>query len=165
LEGLGILPRNLAVQIIHFLLMFWILRRFLYQPILGLFDERRERIREGLAAAERVREEAAAERAELEKQISEERRTSQERLREAVARSEEAAERRLSEANAEAEQILARARAEAESTRREALAGLQGEIADLAVGAAGKVLGAEIDPNRHRQLIDRFLKEELGGIA
>lgn len=165
MEKLGILLPNLIFYIINFFIMFWLLRLLLYQPIVKLFTERRERIRDSLAEAERVKEEAAAERARLEAQIAEERRTNQERLREAAARSEEAATRRLAEANAEADVILARARAEAEQTHQQALVGLQGEIADLALRAAGKVLGEGIDETRHRALVDRFLREELGDLA
>ena len=165
MEKLGILLPNLIWHAVNIGIMVFLLNRLLYKPILNLFAERRERIREGLAEAERVREAAAAERARLEAQIGEERRTSQERLRDAVAKSEEAAARRLSEANAQAEEILAKARAEAEQTRHQALAGLQGQIADLALSAAGRVLGEGIDESKHRSLIDRFLKEQLGGLA
>ena len=162
---LGILLPNLIWHTANILIMVWLLNRLLYQPIMNLFAERRARIAEGLAEADRVREAAAAERAQLEAQIAEERRTSQERLREAVARSEEAAKRRLEEANAQAEEILAKARIEAEQTRHEALAGLQGQVADLALAAAAKVLREGIDEAKHRTLVDRFLTEQLGGLA
>ena len=138
MKPLGILPWNLAIQILHFLLLMVILNRLVYKPILRMLEQRKDRIRQALEEASRVKEEAAGERARLEAQIAEERRTSQERLREAVARSEEAAERRLGEAKAEAEKILA---------------------------AAAKVLGEGIDENKHRSLVDRFLKEQLGELA
>jgi F-type H+-transporting ATPase subunit b len=162
---LGIAPYFLLFHIINFLVVLVLLRMLLYQPILGMFERRAERIREGLAEAERVREDAAAERGRLESQLNEERRVSQDRLRDAVARSEEAAEKRLATANEEAEALLAKARTDAEQIRHEALAGLQPEIADLTVRAAAKVLQSELDPQRHRQLIDRFLREELGELA
>jgi F-type H+-transporting ATPase subunit b len=165
LSELGIAPNFLIFHITNFLVVLVLLRFLLYQPILGMFERRSERIREGLAEAERVREDAAAERARLEAQLNEERRASQERLREAVARSEEAAEKRLAGANAEAEELLAKARADAEQIRQQALAGLQPEIADLTMRAAAKVLQAEMDRQRHRELIDRFLREELGELA
>jgi F-type H+-transporting ATPase subunit b len=165
LDKLGILGPNLVWQAVNFLIMLWLLNRFLYQPILRMFAERQERIRAGLAEADSVREQAAEERSRLEAQIAEERRTSQDRLRDAVARSEEAAKRRLEEANTEADGIIARARTEAEQIRGQALAGLQTEIADLTVRAASKVLQAEVDETRHRQLIARFLSENLGELA
>lgn len=165
LSRFGINGTLLLVQVIHFVLLMIILRVLLYKPIFEMLEKRRTRIASAMDEATRVKEAAATERASLQAQIAEERRTSQERLREAVARSEEAAERRLGEAKVEAEKILAVARADAEKTRAQALSGLQGQMADLALAAAAKVLGEGIDENKHRTLVDRFLKEQLGELA
>jgi F-type H+-transporting ATPase subunit b len=155
----------LIAQIVNFIVVLFLLWLLLYKPVMALFDRRRERIASAMTEADRARESAAAERASFEQQLAEERRTSQDRLREAVARGEDAARRRLDEASAEAEQIVARARTEADQQRAQALAGLHEQIADLALAAAGKALGGGIDETRHRALIDRFLKEELGDLA
>jgi F-type H+-transporting ATPase subunit b len=165
LDKLGILLPNLVIYIINFLLMMWLLRILLYKPVTNMLNERRERIRDSLAEAERVKEQAAAERARLEAQFAEERKAMLERQRETTARSEEAATRRLAEANSEAEAIVGRAREEATATREGALAGLQNEIADLALRAAAKVLGEGVDDPRHRALVDKFLRDELGDLA
>ena len=165
MEKLGINLNLLLVQIVHFLLLLFILNKLLYKPIFDLFDRRKQRIADGLAEADRVRAEAATERATLEAQIAEERRTSQERLRTAVAQSEEAAKNRLAEAQAEADKLIADARTEAEHTRQQALSGLQSQVADLAMSATAKVLGEAVDEPKHRALIDRFLKTELGELA
>lgn len=165
LKSLGIIAPSLAFHILNFLVVLVILRLVLYRPILRMFAERRERIRSSLAEAESVREQAAEERARLEAQLAEERQSSQERLREAVAKSEEAAQRRLAEASAEAEQIVARARAEADDERRQALAGMHAEIAELALLAAQRLLHEELDDERHRALVSRFLEEDLGELA
>lgn len=165
MENLGINGPLLLAQLINFTIVVLLIRWLIYTPIKNIFEQRREKIAAGLAEAELAREEAAAQRAEFETQLAAEREASQARLREAVSRSEEAAERRLAEANAEAEEILARARAEAEQTRGQALAGLQGDIADLALMAAAKVVSEEIDEQKHRSLVDSFLKEQLGEVA
>ncbi|MFN2115871.1 MAG: F0F1 ATP synthase subunit B [Anaerolineae bacterium] len=165
LQSLGILWWNLVFQIANFLVVLWLLNRFLYKPIMKMLSERRETIAAGLAEAESVREEADAQRVQFEQQLAEERRASQERLRDAVAKSEEAARQRLVEANAEAEQIVSRARSEAEEARTQALSGLHAEIADLALLAAAKALGDGLDDVRHRALINKFLDEELGELA
>jgi F-type H+-transporting ATPase subunit b len=165
LDKLGILLPNLVIYIINFVLIMWLLKMFVYGPVTKILNERRERIRESLAEAERVKEQAAAERAQLEAQFAEERRTMVERQREAASRSEEAANRRLAEASAEAEAIVSRAREEAASTRAGALSGLQNEIADLALRAAAKVLQEGVDEQRHRALVAKFLRDELGDLA
>lgn len=165
MAGLGINLNLLIAQIINFIIVLLLLRAFLYKPMLNMMAQRRDRIRDSLAEADRVKEEAAAERAQLEAQFAEERRTMLERQRETAVRSEEAAAKRLAEANSEAEAIVGRAREEATATRANALSGLQGEIADLALRAAAKVLQDGVDENRHRALVDKFLREELGDLA
>ncbi|MCB0217487.1 MAG: F0F1 ATP synthase subunit B [Chloroflexi bacterium] len=165
LEKFGINLPFLLTQILHFLILIWVLNKLLFGRIGSMLDERRNRIAEAMAEAERVGQEAASERARLEAQIAEERREAQANLRQAVARSEEAAERRKSEAEEEARTILAKARSDAEQSRQQALSGLQAEIASLALAAAAKVLGEGVDEKQHRSLIDRFLKEELGDLA
>lgn len=165
LEKFGINLPFLLTQILHFLILIWVLNKLLFGRIGSMLDERRNRIAEAMAEADRVGQEAASERSRLEAQIAEERREAQTNLRQAVARSEEAAERRKSEAEEEARTILAKARSDAEQSRQQALSGLQGEIAGLALAAAAKVLGEGVDEKQHRSLIDRFLKEELGDLA
>ena len=49
--------------------------------------------------------------------------------------------------------------------RNQALAGLHGDISELALAAAAKVLGEGIDVSQHHQLIDKFLDDELGDLA
>jgi F-type H+-transporting ATPase subunit b len=165
MSGLGINVNLLIAQVVNFLIVLVILRMVLYRPVMNMFAQRRERIRTALEEAERAREEAAEERARFEAQLAEERRASQDRLREAASKGEEAARRRLEEANAEADRLVQQARTEAEQTRRQALAGLHDEIAEIALAAAAKALGDGIDEAKHRQLIDRFLRDSLGELA
>jgi len=167
-EALGKFGINgwmLLFQIVHFLILAWLLNKLLFKHVIAAFEKRQAKIADALAEAARVKASADAERAELEAKLAAERQESQARLREAVARSEEAAERRLKEAAVEADQIVARARAEADETRKHALAGLEGEIADLALTAAGRVLGEAVDESKHRKLVDGFIKEQLGELA
>jgi F-type H+-transporting ATPase subunit b len=165
MAGLGINPILLLWYVVNFLIVLLILRVTAYDPLMKMFDERRERIRLSLEEAEEVRRQASEERSMLQAQLEDERRHGQERLREAVSRSQEAAQKLVEEANAEAERIMAQARSDAEQARRQALAGLHDQIAELALAAAAKALGEGIDEATHRRLIDRFLTEWLGGEA
>jgi F-type H+-transporting ATPase subunit b len=165
MTALGINLNLLIAQAVNFLVVLILLRLFVYDRLLRMVDERRERIRTGLEEADRVRAEAAVQHRQLERQLEDERRASQEKLRQAVAASEEAARRLLDDATTEAERIVLEARASAENTRRHALAGLHNDMAELALAAAAKALGEGIDAKKHRELIDRFLVEQLGGKA
>ena len=65
----------------------------------------------------------------------------------------------LAEAKASAEQITTRAREEISAEKDRALAEIRGEVADLALEAAGKLIGAEMDAPTQRRLVKQFLSE------
>jgi F-type H+-transporting ATPase subunit b len=161
LEALGINTTLLVTQIVNFAILLFLLYRFLYNPVLNMLAERRERISEGLAEAERVREEAEEQRQEYEHELQRQRQESQERIQRAMQASEEAKEEILDEARREADQIKARARDEIEYERRQALEQLRTQVADLAILAASKVLDGAIDENVQRKLVQQFIDEEL----
>lgn len=168
MEALGKFGINgwmLLFQIVHFLILAWLLNKILYKWAIDRFEARQAKIADALAEAANVKAAADVERAQLEAMLAAERQESQTRLREAVARSQEAADRRLAEAGVEAEQIVSRARTDADETRKHALSGLETEIADLALTAAGRVLGEAVDEGKHRRLVDTFIKEQLGDLA
>jgi len=159
--GLGINLIYLIAHIINFLLLLWLLKRFAYRPVLRMLEERRRRIEEGLKAADLAREEAARQRAELEKQLEEERRKAQERIAAATRQVEELREKILSEAREEAERIIAEAREQAQQERERILQEARRQIADLSLLLAQKVVGESLDEKKQHQLIEKFLAGEL----
>ena len=58
-NAFGVDVFKLAFQIVNFLLLLWLLNRFLFKPVVGLLDQRNERIREGLENAEQARQDRA----------------------------------------------------------------------------------------------------------
>ena len=77
LETLGIHFPSLAIYLVNFLLLLALLYLFAYKPILRLMDQRADRIRESLEAAERAREDAASSHEAIQEQITEARREGQ----------------------------------------------------------------------------------------
>lgn len=161
MEKLGINPGILITQILNFAILLFLLHRFLYNPMLNMLAERRERIRDGLAEAERVRAEAEEQRQQYERELTRQRQESQERIQKAMQASEEAREEIIAEARKEAEQIKLRAREEIEYERRQALEQLRTQVADLSILAARRILDGAIDEGVHRQLIQSFIDQEL----
>lgn len=161
MEALGIRPSLLITQIVNFAILLFLLQRFLYRPALNMLQERRERIREGLAEAERVRAEAEEQRKEYEEELAQQRQESQKRIQQAMQASEEAREEIIAEARKEAERIKEQAREEIEYERRQALEQLRTEVADLSILAAQKILDGAIDEQVQRDLIQSFIDEEL----
>ncbi|MFQ5594086.1 MAG: F0F1 ATP synthase subunit B [Anaerolineae bacterium] len=161
MEKLGINVGILITQVLNFAILLFLLHRFLYKPILNMLSERRERIREGLAEAERVRAEAEEQRKQYEQELAQERQESQARIQKAMKASEEARGEIIAEARKEAEQIKARAREEIEYERRQALEQLRTQVADLSILAAKRILDGAIDEGVHRQLVQGFIDQEL----
>lgn len=163
MDALGRLGINfpfLIAQIVNFLVLLWLLRRFLYRPIMNMLEQRREKIRESLNAAEIARAEAAEQSAQHEAVIVEARREA----RAIVSKAEEDARRRATEiinqANAEAEERKRRALADVEDERRSLESDVRNEVARLSLAIARKTIGASlVNEEAHRRIVDEVLAE------
>ena len=163
--GLTVQPYWVLVAIIQFGLLFFLLQRFLWGPILRTLQTRADKIREGLDAAEAAKREREQMTVEVERVLGEARREAAALSERSTKAAEAAAIQIRIEAKAEADRIRERAKADAEQLHAQSLAQLKGEVASMAILAASKILGQEVDPNAHRALIERSLDEagtELG---
>ncbi len=161
--GLVVQPYWVLVAIVQFGLLFFLLQRFLWGPILRILQARADKIREGLDAAEAAKREREQLTQEVSRLLAEARREAQAIAERTTKAAEDAAAAIAAEAKTEGERIRERARGDAEQLHRQALAELRAEVAGLAVLAAGRVLGKEIDAAAHRALIERSLDEaDLG---
>lgn len=158
LSSLGINGPFLLAQIFNFFVLFFLLRRFLFKPMVNMLETRKQRIADGLQAAEMARREAEAERAQLQSQIDTERREAMERVAAASKRGETLAAEIESSARQDALKILEDARFEATRERDRIIAEAQDQIAELAMLAAEKVLGRELsNRDAQRAFVNEFL--------
>ena len=158
-EALGLNLPQLIAQIANFFVLLVILRLTLYKPILRMLDERKQKIAEGLNAAEIARAEATAAQANIQDQLNIARKDGQD----IVAGAQTIATRIQAEAreqsNRDREVSLERARAEIQLERDRAIAELRGEFADITVSAAEKVINQSLDRQAHQRIIDEALAE------
>lgn len=165
LDALGISGWNLIVQFVAFLAFLWLLWRFALGPIVRVLDERRDRIRESMEAAEQMRAELAATAARNEQVLAEARRDAQQIVVNAREAGDAAIARAREAADAQAAAYLSRAestlRQETESARQQ----LRQEVADLAVNAASRIVRKELDPASQTRLIEETLAEAAPGRA
>jgi F-type H+-transporting ATPase subunit b len=165
-DALGISPGLLISQIVNFFILLVILRLVLYQPVLRMLDQRKERIAQSMKDAERVA--AAAQEAEAEKArvIDEARREAQEVRAQATRDAERIAQDIRARAEQEATEIRMRAQEEAEKQAETALANANKEIADLAILATEQLLGRELAKKSEQQrFVTEFLEQQKGGGA
>jgi len=163
LEKLGLNSGYLLVQILNFLIILVVLRVWVYKPVLGLLEKRKEAIAQGLEDA-RVAAEARANAEEKAKEIIAEAQVkANETVREATERADAVAKEIREEAEAEAVKIRENAVAEAKHERDRILADARGQIAALAMAATQKLIGEVLDEKRQRTLIDEFFSGVKSG--
>jgi F-type H+-transporting ATPase subunit b len=149
----------LVTQMIGFGIVFFILRRFAWGPILGMLEERRTRIANEIKASEDLRREAEELKAEYENQIKTIEAQARQRIQEAVAEGQKVSEEIQAKAHQDAEAITEKARANLEMEYKKARVELRAEIVAMAVGGAERLLQEELDSDEHRKVVDRFLTE------
>lgn len=156
MEQLGLNLGYLLVQVFNFLIIFVVLRAWVYKPVLNLLEQRRETIAQGLEDARVAAEARANAEEEAREIISEAQTEANQKVREATERAERAA----SEVHAEAEDEIAQAReaamTEAREERERILGDLRGQVASLAMAAAQRIIGEALDEQRQHALIEEF---------
>jgi F-type H+-transporting ATPase subunit b len=163
--GLVVHPFWVLVSIVNFLVLLFLLRRYLWGPILKVLADRAEKIREGLAMAEEARAERARLKEEAERILAEARQEALAIADRTTRAAEAAAADIRAQAKAEADRIRARALEDAKQMHDQMLAQLRAELAGMVVLAASRVLGREVDAQTHRTLIERSLEEAGAQLA
>ena len=158
-EALGLNLPQLLAQVVNFFLLLVILRLTLYKPVLKMLDERRQKIAEGLNAAELARAEAASAQANIQAQLDTARREGQELVANAQGIATRIQTEAREQSNRDREVALERARSEIQLERDRAISELRGEFADIAVSAAEKVINQSLDRQAHQRIIDETLAE------
>lgn len=156
MEQLGISLGYLLVQIFNFAILFVILRAWVYRPILGLLEQRRAAIAQGLEDARVAAEARENAEQEAEKILSGAQARASEIVREATERAEQQGREIVAEAEEQAVEKRQEALQEAEREKERQLADLRGQVASLAMAAAQKLIGDSLDQQRQRALIDQF---------
>ncbi len=154
---LSIDPAVLLLQIIGFAILFLLLRRYLFRPLLDVMARRQQEIAEALDAGERARTELARLDEERARMLAEAREQGRQQVSLAVQEAEEARQRILREAREEAQQIRERARESLAVERQEAMLALRREVVNLALLAASQAVLTRLDEDQHRLVVDQFI--------
>jgi F-type H+-transporting ATPase subunit b len=164
-NAFGVDLPKLLFQIANFLLLLWLLNRFLFSRVVGMLDERSSRISRGLEDAEVAARDRELARAEREAAVSEARKEAAEMLASANKIATDTRNEILAEARSEAEKVSERARQEITAEKDRAMADLRAQVADLALDAAAKLVRSEMNTTTQRRLVEEFLAEVPGDSA
>jgi F-type H+-transporting ATPase subunit b len=150
---------HFIAQCISFAIVAWLLTKFAYQPILRVLAERRQRIAEGLANADKIKEELAKTEAARKELLEQAGVQANKLIEEARAAAAQVQEKETQRAVAAAEQIIAKAREAAEADHVRMLAELRREVGRLVVQTTAKVTGKILTPEDQRRLAEETNRE------
>ncbi len=146
-----------VTNIIGFLVVLWILRRFAWGPLLRFLEDRRRRIADEFASIDRGKSEANKLRGEYEEKLKEIDALKRSRIQEGVAEAQKIAESIKAESRREADDIRERARESAHDELRKARVQLRDEIVEMTIRSTEKIIRDRLDDAKHRELISRML--------
>ena len=150
---------TLVVQMIVFATLILITMKWIWPPILQAMDERQRKIAQGLAAAEVGEKELSQAREKADAIIREARERANQIIDHAQHRANEVVEQAKGAASTEGARIVAAAQQQIELDTTRAKESLRREVAGIAVGAASKLLGREIDARAHADLLEQLAAE------
>jgi len=159
IADLGINLPVLVAQVVNFTILLIVLWLVAWGPLMKMLDERRDRIRESLNAADAAKAQVAESERQVHEQVEAGRREAQNLIAQAQEISSRIQTDARAQAQADAEALLARARNEIRLERDSVIADLRKEFADMTIAAAEKVIKSSLDRTQHRRLIDDVLAE------
>jgi len=151
---------TLLMQAVAFGLFVWFTARFVWPPLLRAIERRQKEVAEGLAAAERGRNELAEAGKRSEAELADARDKAQDIIGRAEKRATQIIDEARQTARSEGERLIAGAKAETEQQTTNAREQLREQVATLAVAGAERILRREIDAKAHAELLAQ-LKQEL----
>jgi F-type H+-transporting ATPase subunit b len=152
-------------QMITFAVLVLFVKAVLWQPMLRMLDERKKRIADGLAAAERgLREKELGEKRAMEI-LREAHEKANELIALAQKRTAEIIEEAKDAGRAEGDRMVAAARAEIEQEANRTRERLRQEVVTLALRGAEQILAREVDATQHRAMLDRLVADLQGQSA
>lgn len=158
---MNIIPdwRVLIVQGGGFILLLIIFKIFLFKPIFGILDARRQEIEGRYNDAEAERKTADDLKAQYEQRLLAVEEEIRGKITEAIKEGQAMREEILSESRSRADAILTKAQEEIQRERNTAMQELKTTVANLAVDAAGKLIEANLTTDKQRKLVDGFIDD------
>jgi len=154
----GVDGPHLIAQIISFVVVALLLQKFAFKPVVTMLEERRKRIEEGLANADRIKQELASAQAKAQEILNQASAQANKAIEEARAAAAKVQEQETQKAIAAAEQIMAKAREAAAADHARMLADLKREVGRLVVQTTATVTGKILTPEDQRRLAEETAK-------
>ncbi len=149
----------LVAQIIGFLIVLWVMKRFLFSPVQKVLNQRRENVQVKLTKIEKDRLDMTGMKDDYEKKLAEIEAEARQKIQEAIARGNELGEHAKTEKHKEAEQMIQRAHEAIEREKVRTTIEMRVQITKIALDMTSRLIHKELDPELHKELIDKFIDE------
>lgn len=158
LHSLGVDPGAIVGQALALAVMLWALNRFVFGKVGTLIEERRREIEERNRRLAEKETGMARLEAEARHRVDRIEIEAQSRIREAIEEANAVRERVIAQARKDAARELELARRSIQLEKERAIQEMQGAVADLAIMAAGQILGENLDNVRNRKMVDDLIR-------
>lgn len=152
-------PVTMIATLINTLILFLVLKHFLFKPVNKILDERKQNVEETYRQADEKLSEAARLESEYTEKLANAKEESAEIVKNATKRAQTRSDEIIAEAKKEASSLIVKANADIEKEKKRAVNQIKDEISDIALAVAEKVVEKEIDPKDHERLIESFISE------
>lgn len=150
---------TVPAQIISFLLLVWLLSKFVWKPLTNMMEKRRISIENTLNQAQEERQQAEQIKREYQEEMRQARQEAQEVIAKATKVSEDRAVEILALAREEAEKVKKEALVDIERERDRAILEVRAQVADLSIAVAEKIIRQRLDLPSQDKLIEQFIQE------
>ena len=157
LAQLGIQFPLIIAQAVGFLALLFILRAFLYRPVLGMLSTREEEIRARSNDADEARAIALKLQREYETRMAQAEAEARDRIQDGIREGQAMRAELLAQAQQERDRIIQQGHQEIREEREKMVYVVRETVANMAVDAAGKIIARSMDENTHRALVQEFL--------
>lgn len=158
MDKLGINPLGLLAQIINFFIILWLLKKFLYGPVMTVIQERQKKIAQSMDDVKKIEERLGKMENTIHKKLTEADRQVNQIIIEAKTSGQKIQKQAQSQAQAEAKKIISQAEARLKIKEQQMIKKVEGKVADLAIVMTEKIIKG-LDPEVKYKLTQNSIKQ------
>ncbi len=164
LNTLGINIKSVIIQGVGFLILLFVLKKYLFGKISAMIKARTEEVKNTYAKTEQDRADAANLVKEYQKKLAEAEAEAAKKVQEAINEARKLSEELFKRANHEVEQMKVRAQESIDRERNKAIAEIRSQVVDLSIMASSRIIQQTISHQSAEKLVDDFI-EEIGVLS
>ena len=144
-----------------FILLLVLVKKYAWSNLASIFEQRAEKIAADIDGAEQARQKAEVLAQKREDELAGSRKEAKTIIENAKETAEKSKASILADAKLEAGRLKEKANQEIAQNKAEALQSVKGDVADLTISLAGKIISQNLDGQTHKELIDQYI-DQLG---